>query len=119
MRALTAEFGFVYIPAPHGFDHLAQVTVLDGNGRIHSQVYGDDFSADRLGEPLRLLLRDQPLPPRVGLADIVDRVRVLCSVYDPATGTYRVSYALAFEIAGGITFAIAMLFYFRPNNLGE
>ena len=36
-------------------------------------------------------------------------MRVLCSVYDPVTGTYRVSYALAIEVAGGVTFVVAML----------
>jgi protein SCO1/2 len=112
VTALARDFGFEYKPTQAGFDHLLQVSIVDAEGRLVAQVYGDDFSADRLGEPLRLLLRDQPLPPRVSLAEIVDRVRVLCSVYDPATGTYRVSYALAFEIAGGITFAIAMLWFF-------
>jgi protein SCO1/2 len=112
VAALTRDFGFEYRPTQAGFDHLLQVSIVDAEGRLVAQVYGDDFSADRLGEPLRLLLRDQPLPPRVGLAEIVDRVRLLCSVYDPSTGTYRVSYALAFEVAGGITFAVAMLWFF-------
>ncbi len=112
VAALTRDFGFEYRPTQAGFDHLLQVSIVDTEGRLVAQVYGDDFSADRLGEPLRLLLRNQPLPPRLGLADIVERVRLLCSVYDPATGTYRVSYALAIEIAGGITFAIAMLWFF-------
>jgi protein SCO1/2 len=112
VAALTRDFGFEYRPTQAGFDHLLQVSIVDAEGRLLAQVYGDDFSADRLGEPLRLLLRDQPLPPRVGLAEIVDRVRLLCSVYDPSTGTYRVSYALAFEVAGGITFAVAMLWFF-------
>jgi protein SCO1/2 len=112
VEALTRDFGFEYRPTQAGFDHLLQVSIVDAEGRLVAQVYGDDFSADRLGEPLRLLLRDQPLPPQSGLAEIVDRVRLLCSVYDPATGTYRVSYALAIEIAGGITFAIAMLWFF-------
>jgi protein SCO1 len=112
VAALTRDFGFEFRPSQAGFDHLLQVSVVDAQGRLAAQVYGDDFSADRLGEPLRLLLREQPLPPPTSLAEIVDRVRVLCSVYDPATGTYRVSYALAFEIAGGITFAVAMLWFF-------
>jgi len=109
---LTREFGFVYAPTQAGFDHLLQVGVVDAKGRLVAQVYGDDFSADRLGEPLRRLLADQPLPAQLSLADIVEKVRVLCSVYDPITGSYRVSYALAFEVAGGITFAIAMLWFF-------
>lgn len=109
---LTREFGFVYAPTQAGFDHLLQVGIVDANGRLVAQVYGDDFSADRLGEPLRRLLADQPLPAQLSLADIVEKVRVLCSVYDPKSGTYRVSYSLAFEVAGGITFAVAMLWFF-------
>ena len=58
--------------------------------------------------------RAQPVPPQLGLAEIVDRVRVLHARYYPVSGTYRVSYALAFEIAGGVTFAIAML-VLRPR----
>jgi protein SCO1/2 len=109
--ALTSDFGFVFKPTQAGFDHLLQVSLVDAGGRLVAQVYGDDFSADRLGEPLRRLLKDQPLPPQLSLADIVERVRLLCSVYDPATGTYRVSYALALEVAGGITFVLAMLWF--------
>jgi protein SCO1/2 len=110
--ALTSDFGFVYKPTQAGFDHLLQVSLLDADGRVAAQVYGDDFSADRLGEPLRRLLRNQPIQPEMRLADLIDRVRVLCSVYDPVTGQYRVSYALAFEVAGGLTFMIAMLWFF-------
>lgn len=109
---LARDFGFVYKPTQAGFDHLLQVSIVDADGRIATQVYGDDFSAQRLGEPLRRLLRNQPLPPRLGLADIVDRVRLLCSVYDPVSGKYQFSYALAFEVAGGVIFAICMLWFF-------
>jgi len=117
--SLTSDFGFVFKPTQGGFDHLLQISLVDAEGRLVAQVYGDDFSADRLGEPLRRLLKDQPLPPQLRLADIVDRVRLLCSVYDPATGTYRVSYALALEVAGGITFVLAMLWFFALEWLAR
>lgn len=112
VEALTRDFGFAYAPSQSGFDHLLQVTVVDAEGRIYRQVYGEDFSADQLAEPIRQLLRNEPLPQELDLADLVDRVRILCSIYDPATGEYRVSYALAFEIAGGVTFVIAMIWFF-------
>jgi len=111
VEALTRDFGFGYAPSQSGFDHLLQVTVVDAEGRIYRQVYGEDFSADQLAEPIRQLLRNEPLPQQLDLADLVDRVRILCSIYDPATGEYRVSYALAFEIAGGVTFVIAMIWF--------
>jgi protein SCO1 len=109
---LTRDFGFSFEPTQGGFDHLLQVTLVDAEGRIAAQVYGDDFGADRLGEPLRRLLRKQPMAAQLRLSEIIDRVRLLCSVYDPVSGKYRVSYALAFEVAGGITFAAAMLWFF-------
>lgn len=112
VEQLTREFGFVYVATQAGFDHLLQVSIVDADGRIAAQVYGDQFSADFLGEPLRRLIARQPLPQQLTLAEIVERVRVLCSVYDDATGTYRVSFALGFQIAGGITFLIAMLWFF-------
>jgi ferredoxin len=50
------------------------------------------------------------IPPQTStLAEIMDRVRILCSVYDPISGKYRTNYALYFEIAGFISFMIFMI----------
>jgi protein SCO1/2 len=57
------------------------------------------------------LLIGAPLPQGIRLDDIIDQVRLLCTVYDPQTGTYRVDYSLFIEIAGGLTFIIAMALY--------
>ena len=35
----------------------------------------------------------------------IDRIRIICTVYDPTTGKYRYDYGLIPEIAGGATFA--------------
>jgi protein SCO1 len=110
--ALTRDFGFSYLATPSGFDHVVGVTVVDGAGRIYAQVYGERLSADQLGEPLRRLLRGAPIADRNGLADLVERVRIICTVYDPETGTYRFKYGLILEIAGGVTFMLAMLAFF-------
>ena len=108
---LTREFGFRYEATPAGFDHVLQVTLVDADGRVARQVYGDKPAADALGEPMKQMLAGAPLPPQTQLADLIDRVRLLCTVYDPKTGTYRVDYSLAIEIAGGLTFIFAMLLY--------
>jgi protein SCO1 len=105
---LTRDFGFTYQATPAGFDHLLGVTVVDAEGRIRAQVLGDRLSAGQLGEPLRQLLRAAPLSPQPGLADMIERVRILCTVYDPDTGRYRYDYKLIFEIAGGLTFFISV-----------
>jgi protein SCO1/2 len=108
---LTRDFGFRYEATAAGFDHVLQVTLVDAQGRIARQVYGDKVAADALGEPLKQMLAGAPLPPQTQLADLIDRVRLLCTVYDPKTGTYRVDYSLAIEIAGGLTFIFAMALY--------
>ncbi|HEY6510365.1 MAG TPA: SCO family protein [Burkholderiaceae bacterium] len=110
--ALTRDFGFSYVATPAGFDHVLTVSVVDPQGKVYQQVYGERLSADMLGEPLRRLLRDNPLPADTTLDALVRRVRLVCTVYDAKTGTYRTDYGLLFEVAGGVTFALAMLWFF-------
>ena len=110
--ALTREFGFSYTATAGGFDHVLQVTLLDAQGRIYRQIYGEQFDAEALGEPIRQLLGSAPVPQQIMLDDVIDRIRILCTVYDPKTGTYRVQYGLLIEVAGGVTFALAMLWFF-------
>ncbi len=112
VAALSRDFGFTFVATPAGFDHTLQVSVLDAQGQIYRQIYGDSFTAEKIGEPLRQLLTGSRLVDgEVGLADLIDRVRILCSVYDPRTGTYRADYTLYFMIAGGVTFFVAMLWF--------
>jgi protein SCO1/2 len=112
VEALTREFGFSYAATPAGLDHVLQVTLLDSDGRIYRQIYGEELNADSLGEPLKQLLRNAPVAQQLNLDDLIDRVRILCTVYDPKTGKYRVKYDLLIEVAGGVTFALAMAWFF-------
>lgn len=109
VAALAHDFGFSYVATPAGFDHILQVTILDARGRIRRQVYGDQFNAAALGEPLKALLAGSILDSTTSLADLLDRARILCSVYDPQTGRYRIDYTLPLEIAGGATFIAVIL----------
>jgi len=111
VEPLTREFGFLYAPTPAGFDHVLQVSLVDAQGRIVRQVYGDRPALDVLGDALANLVAGQPLPPQDVFSELVDRIRILCTVYDPKTGTYRVDYSLALEIAGGLTFILCMALY--------
>lgn len=109
---IAKEFGFVYAPTPAGFDHVLQVSLLDANGRIVRQIYGESIKPAEIGEPIKLLLSGTPVEPATMLDDVMDRVRILCTVYDPKTGSYRVDYTLPIQIAGGVTFFILMLVFF-------
>jgi protein SCO1 len=110
--ALTRDFGFSYVATPAGFDHVLTVSVLDAQGRIAAQVYGERLTRDQLGEPLRRLLRETPVASGRPLVDLVERVRILCTVYDPTTGEYRTNYGLVIEVAGGVTFAVSVAWFF-------
>lgn len=117
VEPLTKAFGFSYVQTPAGFDHVLGVTVVDPNGKIYTQVWGDKLTALQLGEPLRQLLGRAPLTQRETFADLVERVRILCTVYDPDTGTYRFKYALIFEIIGGTAFFVTMIWYLLAELL--
>lgn len=108
---LARDFGFSYVATPAGFDHTLQVTILDANGRIRRHVYGDRYAAAAVGEPLRRLLLGSPLDPAAPWTSLLDRVRILCSVYDPKSGRYRADYTLPLVVAGGVTFLIAMFWF--------
>jgi protein SCO1/2 len=110
---LTRNFGFSYVATPAGFDHINQVTLVDTQGKIVRQVYGEKFTADALVEPLKAMIAGAPIPPQAAaLEEILDRIRILCSVYDPLTGKYRTNYALYFEFAGLLTFLVWIVWYF-------
>ncbi len=119
VEQLTREFGFSYVATPAGFDHLLGVTVVDAQGRIYAQVYGDRMTADKLGEPLRQLLTNTPLPPQQRLSALIERVRILCTVYDPETGQYRYNYALLLEVIGGLGFFLTVGWYWLADRRSQ
>lgn len=98
--ALAAAVGFTVYPSAGGFDHMAQVSVVDRDGRVYRQVYGGVFETPQIVEPLKDLVygRERPL---LSVAGLVDRVRWFCTVYNPRTGRYYFSYALFLGIAIG------------------
>lgn len=114
---LAAAFGFSYAPASGGYEHLTQVTVLDGAGRVHAQVYGESFALPMLVRPLRELALGEPAPAEGTLAAAVERVRLLCTVYDPATGRYRLDYGLFIQIAvGTLVLGVTLGFLVRERR---
>jgi len=101
MTKLMRDVGFTYRASPKGFDHLIQTTVIDGEGRVVLQVYGQDFRPTAIVEPVKRLLRGQALE-RGSVSDLVRSVKLLCTIYDPASGKYRFDYTILVEIVAGI-----------------
>lgn len=101
VRALTRDFGFAFAPQSGGYEHLAQVTILDARGRIYAQVYGESMSLPMLVQPLRELALGEPAAPAA--VAWLERARLLCTVYDPASGKYRIDYGLFIELGAGLS----------------
>jgi protein SCO1/2 len=93
MAELTRQLGFIYYPSPKGFEHLVQVTIVDGEGAIYRQVYGMSFDTPLLIEPLKDLVFDRQVP-QSALHYMSNRIRLFCTVYDPATDSYRVDISV-------------------------
>ena len=107
LDGLVHDFGFSYARTAWGFDHITQVTVVDQNGGIYRQVYGDSFPISLLIDPLKEFIEGTPVPMR-NLGDFIERVRILCTVYDPRTNVYRFKTTVIGEIVSfaGITIAL-------------
>jgi protein SCO1/2 len=100
LDALTRDLGFRYEATSAGFDHLLQVSILDRDGRIYRQVYGDSFDAPLFVGPLLQLAQNAPVE-QASLEGAWEKFKLLCTVYDPAAGRYRVNYVVVIEILVG------------------
>lgn len=107
LRALADEIGFTFFPSPRGFDHMTQTTVIDDQGKIYRQVYGEGFAVPALVEPLK----DLTLGRRASKKNWdgwINGVKLFCTVYDPASGRYKFDYSLfislfvGFVMLGGV-----------------
>ncbi len=94
INALTEELGFVFFTSPNGFDHVVQATVLDADGSIYRQVYGEVFDTPLLVEPLKDLVLGRPKPDQTFMSELFDKVRFFCTTYDPNRDAYHFDYSL-------------------------
>ena len=99
--ALSENLGFLYFASAKGFDHLAQTTVVDSEGKIYRQVYGVDIDKQLLVEPLKELVFETPRS--AGLIEHwVSTFKLFCTVYDPNSDRYRFDYSIFMTILVGI-----------------
>lgn len=110
IQSLSKDLGFIFFSSPKGFDHLAQTTVLDADGAVYRQVYGQQFSAPELVEPLKELVFDTPKDASV-VEGWLDTVRLFCTIYDPASGRYKFDYSIFVAIFVGVTCLAAVAIF--------
>jgi len=100
LPALVSDFGFRYEATSAGFDHLLQVSIVDQGGRIYRQVYGDSFEAPLFVGPLLQLAQNAPVADNT-IQAFLKQVKLLCTVYDPSAGRYRLNYVVIIELLVG------------------
>ena len=113
---LARDLGFVFFPSAKGFDHAAQTTVLDREGRVYRQIYGADFEVPALVEPLKYLVFGGN-EDFTSLTGIWNRVRLLCTLYNPASGHYRFDASIFVGLTVGFASLVAVGVFLVRNWL--
>ena len=111
MNGLVEDIGFVYFPSPRGFDHINQVTVVDRDGIVYRQVYGAAFDLPWLVEPLKELVFNRPQAGSHFTSELLGRIKLFCTVYDPNTGRYKFDYSLFVGMGVGVLSVLAVFVY--------
>ena len=112
LRGLSNDVGFSYFNSPKGFDHMIQLTVLDGEGKVYRQIYGMAPEPPLLVEPLKEILWGKQVTA-APLTGWINNIKLFCTVYDPTTGRYRfdyspfISFVIGILVLGGIAWVIA------------
>ena len=91
--ALASDLGFQYFPSPSGFDHLIQSSIVTAEGEVFRQVYGIEFATPHLIEPLKVLVFGETDEGSF-LDQLTSRVKLFCTVYDPASDSYKFDYSI-------------------------
>ena len=92
--ALSKDIGFIYFPSSNGFDHLIQATVIDADGKVYRQVYGQVFDTPLLVDPLIELVLGRPKPAESFLFNLSSKIKLFCTTYDPVRDGYYFDYSL-------------------------
>ncbi|MBI3704693.1 MAG: SCO family protein [Rhizobiales bacterium] len=106
IEALLHDLGFSYVSVAGGFDHVTQTTIVDRAGKVFRHVYGEDFPLPMFIEPMKDVVYGTA--SSFSMAGIFDRVKFICTVYDPGAGRYRIDYGLAF---GSVIAAFSLLIF--------
>ena len=104
IAALLNDVGFSYRAVAGGFDHPTQTTILDRDGKVYRQVYGEAFPLRMFMEPMKDVVYGTSTS--FTFTGIVDRIKFICTAYDPGAGRYRIDYGLVF---GSVLAAISLL----------
>jgi protein SCO1/2 len=113
MARLLEDIGFRRARSGAGFDHMVQATIVDPEGRVYLQVYGQQFEPPLLVDGLKRLVTGQRAAEAT-LPGWLESVRLVCTVFDPKSGRYRFDWSLVLSIAiGAACFSAVAVFVWR------
>jgi protein SCO1/2 len=107
VEALSRDLGFQFFPSSNGFDHLIQASVIDADGRVYRQVYGQVFETPLLIDPLIELVLGHPATQQSFFDNLVSRVKLFCTTYDPVRDGYFLDYSLFLGMLIGAVIILA------------
>lgn len=86
---MTREFGFYYRKVEDGtYEHANMVSLVDSEGRIYRHIYGVTLKPAEIITSLKEMGSGKPSFGR----SVIDTLKLFCSRYNPATGTYDFYY---------------------------
>lgn len=103
VRLLADDLGFLFQPSPMGFDHLAQVSVVDEALKVYRQIYGVKLTAPVVVEPLKQLVFGRNTG-YTSFSGLTNQVLLFCTIYDPSTGRYKFDASFIITIVVGLLF---------------
>jgi len=101
IAALSKDIGFIYYPSSNGFDHIIQATIIDADGVVYRQVYGQVFETPMLVDPLIELVLGRPQPAQSFISTLSNKIKLFCTTYDPVRDGYYFDYSLFIGILIG------------------
>lgn len=125
IEGLTKELGFYYKKEREGFDHLNMISIIDLRGQVYKHIiYSNDEEINNAREGLVAALKKLLLDSAVSKdfkkpIGLIEKIKLLCSEYDPSTLAYKFSYYYFFTkfILGNILFFILPLFILWRREL--
>lgn len=116
VSALSRDLGFAFYPTSQGFDHIIQASIIDANGALYRQVYGQSFATPLLVEPLIDLVLGKPKPAQSFTDQLFDKVRLFCTTYDPVRDGYFFDYSLFIGmLIGGVIILLGFSFIAKES----
>jgi len=108
VAGLSHDIGFLYYASVKGFFPLTQTTILDADSRVYVHIYGETFATPALVDPLKNLVFGTTTP-FASLHDLINKVRLFYTLYDPVSDRYHFEYAFLFRMVVGAVIILSMM----------